>query len=431
MKISASMIVKNEESCLARCLASIQGLDEIVVVDTGSTDRTIEIARAAGATVYAGEEFLWRDDFAFSRNQSLERCTGDWILIVDADEVLESSVSEVRAACARATGDSIFFQTICAKARGEVHPSIRLFRKASGITWQGRIHNYLSESEAEDSDLAICYGYSKAHEADPDRALRILTKVVAEDPECKRERFYLAREHWYRNDYATAAREYEEYLKRAVWAPEMADAQLMLARCYWYLQQGEKARAACLQAIKINTNFEEALLFMADMSGPVNSKRWRQFAATASNEHLLFKRQLHAPPVPTEQEAGVYRPHADQAVGVFAARPGCQFSEGVAIDATGDVAIGDHCLFLRRAHIHTHRHAFFYGDVPDVTREHGITPTPLTIGHNVVIAEDALIMAGVGSIGDNAVIGANAVLTHAVGPGEVWAGNPARLIGHR
>ena len=431
MKISASLIVKDEESCLARCLASIQGVDEIVVVDTGSTDKTIEIARAAGATVYAGEEFLWRDDFAFSRNQSLERCTGEWILIIDADEVLESTVAEVRAVCERATKDAIFFQTICAKARGEVHPSIRLFRKASGITWKGRIHNYLSESEAEDSDLAICYGYSKAHEKDPDRALRILTKVVAEDPDCRRERFYLAREHWYRNDYATAAHWYENYLTRAVWAPEMADAQLMLARCYWHMHQGEKARAACLQAIKINTNFEEALLFMAEMSGPVNGARWRFFASTANNRDLLFKRQLRDPSIEDEKVAGVYRPHADQANGTFVVGPGCQFSEDVQVDATGDVTIGDHCLFLRRVHIHTHRHAFFCGDVPDVTREHRVTPTPLVIGTNVVIAEDAVILAGVGSIGDNAVIGANAVLTHAVGPGEVWAGNPARLIGHR
>lgn len=80
------MIVKNEEANLARCLRSVAGaVDEIVVVDTGSQDRTIEIAKSFGATVV---EWAWRDDFAAARNVSLDHATGDWILFLDADEEL-------------------------------------------------------------------------------------------------------------------------------------------------------------------------------------------------------------------------------------------------------------------------------------------------------------------------------------------------------
>ena len=430
MRISVSMIVKNEEACLATCLESVKDADEIVIVDTGSTDRTIDIAKKYTDKVFSGPDFLWRDDFAFSRNQSLERCTGDWVLIIDADEILESGgISKIREVVSRTTYDAIFFNAVSLRNMKEVHPSIRLFKRDSGITWKGRIHNYLTESEGEISDLRIFYGYSKAHEADPDRAFRILTKVVAEDPDCKRERFYLAREYWYRNDYTTALHWYDNYLSVAEWAPEMADAWLKKARCYWHLQQGDQARAACLQAIKINTNFKEALLFMADMSGPVNAKRWKEFAATADNRSVLFIRTADV--TDEKEHECVYRPHADQASGKFIAGSGCVFSENVAIDCTGDVTIGEHCLFLRRAHIHTHTHTFFHGNIPDVTQEHGITASTLRIGNNVVLSEDAVILSSVSEIGDNAVIGNNAVLTHNVGAGEIWAGNPARMIGRR
>lgn len=81
------MIVRNEQRCLARCLDSVKDVvDEMVVVDTGSTDDTVAIARAAGAQVHS---FAWVDDFSAARNAGLERCTGDWVLILDADEWVE------------------------------------------------------------------------------------------------------------------------------------------------------------------------------------------------------------------------------------------------------------------------------------------------------------------------------------------------------
>ena len=80
------MIVKNEAANLPSCLSSVSGVvDEIVIVDTGSTDRTLEIAREFGARIY---EFEWCNDFAVARNQSLKYVQGEWILVLDADEVL-------------------------------------------------------------------------------------------------------------------------------------------------------------------------------------------------------------------------------------------------------------------------------------------------------------------------------------------------------
>lgn len=84
--LSVCMIVRNEAASLPRALASVAGVaDEVIVVDTGSTDDTVEIARCSGARVF---HLPWRQDFAAARNESLKHATGDWILVLDADEAL-------------------------------------------------------------------------------------------------------------------------------------------------------------------------------------------------------------------------------------------------------------------------------------------------------------------------------------------------------
>ncbi|WOD39005.1 tetratricopeptide repeat protein [Nodosilinea sp. E11] len=93
MTISLCMIVKNEAATLGRTLKSVQGVvSEVVVVDTGSVDDTVAIAQAHGATVHS---FAWENDFAAARNESLRHATGDWVLVLDADEVLLSETAQV------------------------------------------------------------------------------------------------------------------------------------------------------------------------------------------------------------------------------------------------------------------------------------------------------------------------------------------------
>ncbi len=90
--ISLCMIVKNEEENIEHCLSSIQGLvDEIIIIDTGSTDGTKEIAKKFGAKVF---DFKWNNNFSDARNFSLSKATGDWIFILDADEVISPSDHE-------------------------------------------------------------------------------------------------------------------------------------------------------------------------------------------------------------------------------------------------------------------------------------------------------------------------------------------------
>ena len=94
--ISLCMITKNEEAFLESCLLSVKDLvDEIIVVDTGSTDKTKEIALKHNAKVF---DFAWCDNFAAARNESLKHATGDWILILDADEELDKEgINKIKA----------------------------------------------------------------------------------------------------------------------------------------------------------------------------------------------------------------------------------------------------------------------------------------------------------------------------------------------
>ena len=100
-RIALCMIARDEEAMLGACLASVAGVgDDIVVVDTGSRDRTVEIAKAAGARIVP---HVWQDDFAAARNVSIRATDCDWVLVLDADERLTpQAASRLRAVVADA-----------------------------------------------------------------------------------------------------------------------------------------------------------------------------------------------------------------------------------------------------------------------------------------------------------------------------------------
>jgi glycosyltransferase involved in cell wall biosynthesis len=284
------MIVKNEQACIEDCLKSLKGIDEIVILDTGSTDRTPEICRQYTDKVYVGE-YEWRDHFAEARNESLKRCSGDWIFIIDADERLVTGAESLRAAVENSGGETVLMTQINCGSVEFFYP--RLFKNHVGIHWQGAIHNYLNRTGTKKTSVVIECGSSENHAKDPDRALRILRKEVTLRPDCVREKYYLAREYYYRAEWATAVWWFESYLSKASWAPEWAEAWCLIGKCYAQLKDYGKAADACLQAIKINADFAEPMHMMAAMSGPKNKKRWQTMAEACKNEDVLFVRKIN------------------------------------------------------------------------------------------------------------------------------------------
>jgi GT2 family glycosyltransferase len=139
--VSACLIVKDEQDQLADCLASLHDVaDEIVVYDTGSSDDTVTVAKAMGATVVEGS---WNDDFGAARNAALAACRGVWILQLDADERLLSDPRAFRALLrGSAMVDALSVQIENERAEGAVgvvHRAVRVFRSQRGM-WQGRLH---------------------------------------------------------------------------------------------------------------------------------------------------------------------------------------------------------------------------------------------------------------------------------------------------
>jgi len=158
--LSACMIVRDEAEMLPQCLASLARLvDEIVIYDTGSTDDTVALARRAGATVVEGH---WDDDFARARNAALEACKGEWVLHVDADEVVECDKRFVRQFLADpATTDMLTVEIVNLNDEGTAdetayrHRGARMFRRERG-RWLGRLHEQVV---ARDGQAPLTVGH--------------------------------------------------------------------------------------------------------------------------------------------------------------------------------------------------------------------------------------------------------------------------------
>ncbi len=170
--ISLCMIVKNEETVLDSCLKSVQPVvDEIIIVDTGSTDSTREIARSYGADVINS---TWNSDFSQARNLSLNKAKGKWILVLDADEVLTDQAQKNLGSTISNTGaDALSLVIRNQNPDGELQAYsdfhlTRLFRNKDGYRFEGMIHEQIRPSIEKNggfiknSDLIIEHlGYGK------------------------------------------------------------------------------------------------------------------------------------------------------------------------------------------------------------------------------------------------------------------------------
>ena len=206
MKLSACYITKNEEKTLARSLDSIrEQVDEIVVLDTGSTDHTKEIAKKYGTMLY---DFVWQDDFSAARNQALQYVTGDWVVFLDADEYFTTATAgSLRAAIERrAEQDALLLKRLdIGENETEVLVDVfvlRIFRNRPELRYRGRIHEELCESGGDirrlgavpaDELLLLHTGYQQqVNRQKAERNLRILEKELAETKEPGRLYMYLA-----------------------------------------------------------------------------------------------------------------------------------------------------------------------------------------------------------------------------------------------
>lgn len=242
LKLSLCMIVKDEEAMLGRSLAAVRSaVDEIIVVDTGSSDRTVEIAREHGARVLHHE---WTGDFAAARNVSFEAATGDWVMYLDADEVLvEEDAAHLRALTGRTWREAFYLVEVnhtgdLEDGTAVTHDALRVFRNRPHYRFEGRVHEQIAQhlpgflpERLERTSVRIeHYGYLGAvrdAKGKSQRNLELLERQAAEGVDTPFLAFNLG------SEYAAAGqneRAYERFVR--AWEEVVADPGI---RTYGYV----------------------------------------------------------------------------------------------------------------------------------------------------------------------------------------------------
>jgi glycosyltransferase involved in cell wall biosynthesis len=293
--LGAALIVKNEEGCIERCLKSLQGVDEIVVVDTGSTDNTCNIVRKYTDKCYEGE-YKWDDNFAEARNVALSHCTTDWVISIDADETLdEGGVSRIKEIIYMI---NMYFDAIMVLMHhgDDQFYNTKVFR--SHLRYTGKVHEYILPTDIlENSGVGIEFNISESHTKDPDRNIRILESEARKDPFNPRTQYCMMREYFILGYFPNAIYWGERYRvsveKLGLCDAEYADAMFTLALCYENMMDYPKAIGTCMECIATNADFKEACEMMARLAGKtgnmMNQDRWVEFSITAQNRGLNFK----------------------------------------------------------------------------------------------------------------------------------------------
>lgn len=285
--LTLCLIARDEEDTLARCLASVRGVaDEIVLVDTGSADRTMEVARSFGARVFI---LPWAGSFSEARNHSLEQARGEWVLVLDADEEIHPedrdrlrALVERFVACPEAGPEGCFLVTISYVGdepgdQYETDLRLSLFRNQAEYRYRGAIHEDIADRIREASrgaeegsppavlgttDIRILhYGYLTPRWMSKDKSRRNMAALRAEldlRPEDPFLRYSLGAELMALGDYAGALRELQG--ARTLWtpgAPQLPDLVKKIALCW--IAQGDyrRSREVLRNAVEVYPDFTD------------------------------------------------------------------------------------------------------------------------------------------------------------------------------
>lgn len=253
MKISLCMIVKDEEETLARCLGSVRDcVDEIVIVDTGSADKTVEIAKKYADVLGF---YRWQDDFSAARNYSLSLGTGDYLFWLDADDYLPPDEAKkflrLREMLAREEPDLVSLPyVLAADENGE--PTYfflreRLFKRSAGLRFEGRIHECVAPRGKRAEFGARVYHLGSGKDRGMRNLLVYLKQIEAGEPLSPRDLFYYGRElsaHGLRRE---AIAVLEDFLSGSGWYVNKIEACKILGQCYANLGYAERSRLAYLR----------------------------------------------------------------------------------------------------------------------------------------------------------------------------------------
>lgn len=282
------MIVKNEEKSIRTCLQSVEGIvDEIIIVDTGSTDKTKDIAKEYTDKIY---DFPWKNHFAAARNFAFDQAKMDYIFWLDADDVLledeQKKFQQLKESLDRSV-DSVTMPYILEfDGSGNVISSLRrnrLVKRDNKFRWHGAVHEYLEVSgNIINSDVEINHNRQHHHSH---RNLRIYQNLISRGEKLSvRDLFYYANELFDHKHYESAIKIYKQFLAtKKGWYEDNISACGYLADCCHELGDVENERLYILKSFEYDTPRAEfccrmGYLFLKSKD-PVQAIFWYKMAA--------------------------------------------------------------------------------------------------------------------------------------------------------
>ena len=276
--LSLCVIARDNERTIRDCLLSIRPfVDEMIVVDTGSSDRTREVAAELGARVISS---TWRDDFSLARNESIEHAAGEWVFWMDTDEVIDAENGQkLRALADAAHPESVWgylLQVHC--HQGEVFQpvvadQVRLFRNRPEIRFEGRIHERILPAIARQqgqvlrADIHVEHGKAEIspsyRAAKLGRNRKLLLMELENEPENSRPLFFLAMNERSAGDHTQTVAYLERYFRLPALSRHFDGKALkMLTASRLALGHLPEAMRACRQGMAREPDDPE-LLFLA------------------------------------------------------------------------------------------------------------------------------------------------------------------------
>jgi glycosyltransferase involved in cell wall biosynthesis len=266
------MIVKNEEKVLERCLNSVKdAVDEMIIVDTGSTDKTIEIAQKFGANIY---HFDWIDDFSAARNHSLKYATCDYVLVLDADEYIEDTSNLKKDISSGKDYYILEIKNIMNTYEVFSHKAIRLFKNHINIFYKNRLHEILNVNDSNTyyskgySHTAIYHtGYLEEIKKEKDKINRnynILRKEIKENPDSFNY-YNLGVTLYNKKDYKEAIDMLQKAYPLSINKPYIHSLILYLSDCFTELGAYEKSIQLLLDAIRAYPTYTDFHYFLGNI----------------------------------------------------------------------------------------------------------------------------------------------------------------------
>ena len=265
------MIVKNEEWVLGRTLPNlVKHLDEVIVVDTGSTDRTVEIAQELGAKVF---HFAWINDFSAARNESLKHATGDWILWIDADEFMkEEDLLALKGFLGQASNDSYQLELReCELDKYEFsnfYVRVKLFRNGRGSHFERPINEQVcaADGKVAGGDLIPnIYIYhwggrvsAEKKQQKKERNIELLSQAAEKNPKDPAYRFLLANNFKEMGMLEQAIKEFEQAIATDPKGYLAASAHAAQAWCHYKNKNGMEAFKSARRALELDQNLPDA-----------------------------------------------------------------------------------------------------------------------------------------------------------------------------